>query len=94
MEDLGVRVDAAGFHEPLVHGCRDVAAGGVHAAGEIDCGEAAGLSGAVGALLGVVGALDDVAAGSRRVRAAAGGVRVGSLARRTVKARRSPLRAA
>ncbi|MFJ9821048.1 hypothetical protein ACIRU3_38505 [Streptomyces sp. NPDC101151] len=62
VNDVGVRADASGFHEPLVHGRGDVAAGGVHAAGEVGGVEAAGLGGSAGAFFGVVGALDDVAA--------------------------------
>ena len=61
-EDVGVRTDTPGFHEPLVDGCGDVAGCGVDAAGEVGGVEAAGLGGSVGALFSVVGALDDVAA--------------------------------
>ncbi|MFI9255168.1 hypothetical protein [Streptomyces sp. NPDC053069] len=78
VEDLGVGVDASGFHEPLVDGCRDVSAGGVDPAGEFSGVEAPGLGGAAGAFFAVVGALDDVAADAGRVGAAAGGVQVTS----------------
>lgn len=44
INDLGVRADASGLHQPLVHG-GDVAACGIDAAGEVDGVVAAGLGG-------------------------------------------------
>ncbi|MFI9030005.1 hypothetical protein [Streptomyces sp. NPDC053560] len=57
MRDVRGRVDAAGFHQPLVDGGGDVAVDAIH-----PCGEAAGGGGGVGAFFGVASALDDVAA--------------------------------
>ncbi|MEU5773445.1 hypothetical protein ABZ819_09130 [Streptomyces venezuelae] len=77
--DVCVRVDAAGFHEPLMDCCGDVAACGIHPAGEVRSLEAAGGGGPVGAFFGVISALDDVAADAWRVGAAARGMQVAGL---------------
>lgn len=63
MENLGIRADAAGLHQPLVHSGGDIATCGLDAAGEVGGVEAAGLGEAVGAFLGVVGTLGNVAGG-------------------------------